>query len=53
MTKIDKETRQKVHYPLPLLPVETDKPNTLDAATMKMMISKMARSMTSFHKLTD
>ena len=50
MTRIDKETRQKVHYPLPLLPLETDKPHTLDPATMKIMIAKMARSMTNFQK---
>ena len=47
MTKLDKETKQKVHYPLPLQPLDTEKPHTLDAATMKAMIAKMARSMTN------
>ena len=50
MTQIDRETKQKVHYPMPLLPLETDKPHTLDPTTIKMMISKMARSMTNMHK---
>lgn len=35
---------------MPLLPLETDKPHTLDPATIKMMISKMARSMTNMHR---
>lgn len=50
MTRVDRETKQKVHYPLPLLPLETDKPHTLDPATIKMMISKMAQSMTNIHR---
>ena len=49
MTRIDRDTKQKVHYPMPLLPLETDKPHTLDPTTIKMMISKMARSMTNMH----
>jgi len=50
MTRIDRETRQKVHYPLPLMPLDTDKPHTLDPSTIKMMIAKMGRSMTNIHK---
>ena len=50
MTKLDKETRQKVHYPLPLVPLETHQPNSLDPATIKMMIQKMARSMTNINR---
>ena len=49
MTKIDRESKQKVHYPLPLMPLDTDKPHTLDPATIKLMIAKMARSMTNLH----
>ena len=47
MTRINREAKQKVHYPLPMLPLETDKPHTLDPKTIKMMIAKMARSMTN------
>ena len=50
MTRINREAKQKVHYPLPLMPLETDKPHTLDPATIKMMIAKMARSMTNLHR---
>ena len=53
MTRIDRESRQKVHYPLPMLPLETDKPHTLDPTTIKMMIAKMGRSMTNIHKQMD
>ena len=53
MTRIDREAKSKVHYPLPLMPLETDKPHTLDPATLKLMIAKMARSMTDFHKSTE
>ena len=53
MTKINKETRQKVHYPLPMMPLETDKPHTLDPQIIKMMIAKMGKSMTSIHRQMD
>ena len=53
MTRIDRETKQKVHYPLPLMPLETDKPHTLDPTTIKMMIAKMARSMTNLKAATE
>ena len=53
MTKIDRESQQKVHYPLPLMPLDTDKPHTLDPATIKQMIARMARSMTALHQQTD
>ena len=35
---------QKVHYPLPLNLIETDKPHTVDRETMKLMIARMART---------
>ena len=50
MTRVNREAKHKVHYPLPLMPLETDKPHTLDPATIKMMIAKMARSMTNIHR---
>ena len=41
MTQLDRETKQKVHYPMPLAPLETSQPHLLDKETMKLMIKKM------------
>ena len=48
MTQLDKDTKQKVHYPMPLVPIETE-PHLLDPQTMKMMIKKMGQSLKQFN----
>ena len=48
MTQLDKDTKQKVHYPMPLVPIETE-PHLLDPQTMKMMIRRMGQSIKQFN----
>ena len=52
MTQLDRETMQKVHYPMPLVPLETSQPHLLDKETMKLMIKKMGQSLTQFNHAT-
>ena len=49
MTRLDRETMQKVHYPMPLVPLETSQPHLLDKETMKLMIRKMGQSLTQLN----
>lgn len=45
ITQIINEQGQKVHYPMPLSLVETDQLRQVDRDTMKLMISRMARTL--------
>ena len=51
MTQLDKDSKQKVHYPMPLVPLETSQPHLLDKETMKLMIKKMGQSLTQFNNV--
>ena len=53
MTQLDRETKQKVHYPMPLVPLETSQPHLLDKETMKLMIKKMGQSLTQFNQVSQ
>ena len=51
MTLVQDE-QQKVHYPLPLNPVETG-PFLMDKETMKRMVSRMSQTLTEFKTLNS